>query len=127
MTHSSEVSFLKFYTVYQGRIQRGLGGFNPLFSNRRDSIISYNFIRKEKISNAINNCYQVNPLFQKFLDPTLVSLCSSLVGKCHVIYRLVSRVDYRAKQCEATCCEVIDIKTVCKKKNAQVTVFSDIS
>ena len=49
----------------------GSGGFNPLFSNGRGSIISYNFIRKEKISNAINNCYQVNSLFQKFLDPAL--------------------------------------------------------
>ena len=35
------------------------------------SITLYNFIRKEKISNAINNCYQVNFLFQKFLDPAL--------------------------------------------------------
>ena len=43
----------------------GSGGCNPLYSNRRGSIILYNFIRKEKISNAINNCYQVNPLFQK--------------------------------------------------------------
>ena len=46
----------------------GSVGCNPVFSNRCGSIISYNFIRKEKISNAINNCYQVNPLFQKFLD-----------------------------------------------------------
>ena len=34
----------------------GSGGFNSLFSNKRDSIISYNFIRKENISNDINNC-----------------------------------------------------------------------
>ena len=47
------------------------GGVNPLFFNGRDSTILYNFIRKEKISNAINNCYQVKPLFQKFLDPAL--------------------------------------------------------
>ena len=48
-----------------------LSGFNPLISNRRGSIISYNCIRKEKISNAINYCYQVNPLFQNFVDPGL--------------------------------------------------------
>ena len=59
----------------QGRIQRGLRGegVKPLFPNRRGSIISYNFTRKEKISNAIHNCYQENPLFQKFLDPALNS------------------------------------------------------
>ena len=49
----------------QARIQReGSRGFNPLFSNRCGSIILYHFIRKEKkISNAIDNCYQVNLLF----------------------------------------------------------------
>ena len=50
----------------------GVQGLNPLFFNRRGLVILYNFIRKEKISNAINNCYQVNPLFQKFLDPALL-------------------------------------------------------
>ena len=62
----------------QAWIQMGISGgfrvfreFQLPFSNRHGSIISYNFIRKEKISNAINNCYQVNPLFQKFLDPGL--------------------------------------------------------
>ena len=30
----------------------GLGGFKPLLSNGRGLILSYNFIRKEKISNA---------------------------------------------------------------------------
>ena len=52
----------------------GLGGCNLLFSNRRGSIISYNFIRKEKISTAINICYQVNSLFQKFLYSALGSI-----------------------------------------------------
>ena len=42
--------------VRQGRIERGFRGLKPLFSNRHGSIILYNFIRKEKISNAINNC-----------------------------------------------------------------------
>ena len=46
-------------------------GLKSPFSNRRGLIILYNFIRKERISNALYNCYQVNPLFQKFLDPDL--------------------------------------------------------
>ena len=43
-------------TVCAGLDPEGVQGLRPLFSNRRGSIISYNFITKEKISNAINNC-----------------------------------------------------------------------
>ena len=57
--------------------EKGSGGWNSIFSNRRGLIILYNFIRKEKISNSINNCNQVNPFFQKFLDPALDRLISS--------------------------------------------------
>ena len=49
----------------------GLGGDNLLVSNSRGSIILLNFIRKDKITNAINNCCQVKPLFQIFLNPAL--------------------------------------------------------
>ena len=38
------------FVCVQGRIQSGgSGGCNPLFSSRRGSIISYNFIRKRKL------------------------------------------------------------------------------
>ena len=50
--------------IHRAGSRGGSGGCNPLFSNRRGSIILYNFIRKEKISNAINNSYQVNPSFK---------------------------------------------------------------
>ena len=57
----------------------GVQGVATPSSNRRGSIISY-FIRKGKISNAINNCYQANPLFQKFLDPGLLTYTLSRDG-----------------------------------------------
>ena len=53
---------------------------NPLFYNRRGSIISYNFIRKEKISNALITA-NGEPLFQKFLDPALQSPFALVVAR----------------------------------------------
>ena len=82
---------------------RGFRGLQPLFSNRRGSTILYNFIRKE-ISNAINNCYQVNHLFQKFLNPGL---------HLTIIFDSEDAVDARDATCEClqhdACLRVIAI------------------
>ena len=53
------------------------GGCNPLFSNRRGSIISYNFIRKNEISKTIKILEPGQPLFQKFRDPALLNVVFS--------------------------------------------------
>ena len=47
--------YCNFIVISFASISRS-NNHNPLFSNRRGLIILYNFIRKEKISNAINNC-----------------------------------------------------------------------
>ena len=83
----------------QDQVQRGLRGLKLFFFNRSCSIIYIILLQKEKCSNDINNYYQVNPLFQKYLDPALIIDIFYLANafKCYkIIYFFVDTTNERS-------------------------------